>query len=216
MNFTNQAFSTQLKCWFLATNYAFSPVIVDPFQNLTGAGIYIIYEWNPSQARCVLLDRQQNGRKKKAKLWPLRKGPFDQQLDYSNQLRKGKKKRRLKGGLEGQIILTATIEPAAYSGDCGAAMAAAPGYMAEQLAFPCSLSSEIVRREQCDKRSLSSHIFCTQKANDLRHLLFTPTRADTCSTASTGRADGQLGCWAAMLQLTHILPFSSINVQQPM
>ena len=29
------------------------------------------------KARCVLTDRQQNGRKK-AKLWPLRKGPFDQ------------------------------------------------------------------------------------------------------------------------------------------
>ena len=30
-----------------------------------------------SRTRCVLTDRQQNGRKK-AKLWPLRKGPFDQ------------------------------------------------------------------------------------------------------------------------------------------
>ena len=159
-----------------------------------------------SMARCVLLDRQQNGRKKKAKLWPLRKGPFDQQLDYSNQLRKGKKKRRLKGGARRPDYFDrrhraggVQRRTAAYS---GAAMAAAPGYMAEQLAFPCSLSSEIVRREQCDKRSLSSHIFCAQKANDLRHLLFTPTRADTCRAA--GRAEGQtgsLGSWAAMLQL---------------
>ena len=103
MSFTNQAFSTQLKCCFnhklriLISYSSYSQLV--PFQSQTGAGIYIIYGWNPScQAGCVLLDRQQNGRKKKAKLWPLRKGPFDQQLDYSNQLRKGKKKKAPKRG----------------------------------------------------------------------------------------------------------------------
>ena len=70
-------------------------------------------------------------KKEEGKTLAIKKGAFWPIARLQQLAKEGKEKRRLKGGLEGQIILTATIEPAAYSGDCGAATAVAPGYMAE-------------------------------------------------------------------------------------